>query len=91
MKENYDAIIVGAGIGGVICGAYLSAGGLDTLVTNNYDGIVRFEMNEDGLILLVRNGMANVYAPNLDLPEFVINADGSLAGGILLNQGTSSS
>ncbi|MAG34035.1 MAG: hypothetical protein CL908_24410 [Deltaproteobacteria bacterium] len=32
MKESYDAIIVGAGIGGVVCGAYLAAGGLDTLV-----------------------------------------------------------
>jgi len=39
MQENYDAIVVGAGIGGVICGAYLAAGGLDTLVIEKADRV----------------------------------------------------
>ncbi|MBP1686329.1 MAG: putative dehydrogenase [Deltaproteobacteria bacterium] len=30
MKSQYDVIVVGAGIGGVICGAYTAAGGLST-------------------------------------------------------------
>ena len=30
MESGYDAIVVGAGIGGVVCAAYLAAGGLET-------------------------------------------------------------
>lgn len=32
MKSDYDVIVVGAGIGGVVCGAYTAAGGLSTAV-----------------------------------------------------------
>ncbi|MDD5005582.1 MAG: NAD(P)/FAD-dependent oxidoreductase [Candidatus Omnitrophica bacterium] len=32
MKEKYDTVIIGAGIGGLICGCYLSKAGLDVLI-----------------------------------------------------------
>jgi hypothetical protein len=32
MKPQYDVVVIGAGIGGVVCGAYTAAGGLSTAV-----------------------------------------------------------
>ena len=37
MKTKYDVVIVGAGMGGVICGAYLAAGGLKTALFEKND------------------------------------------------------
>ena len=32
MRNNYDVVIIGAGIGGLVCGCYLSRSGLKTLI-----------------------------------------------------------
>ncbi|MFI5394911.1 MAG: FAD-dependent oxidoreductase [Candidatus Binatia bacterium] len=39
MKSQYDVIVVGAGIGGVVCGAYTAAGGLATAMFEKADEV----------------------------------------------------
>lgn len=36
-KTNYDAIIIGAGIGGLTCGCYLAKAGMKTLIVEQHD------------------------------------------------------
>lgn len=37
MKEKYDVVIIGTGIGGLICGCYLAKAGLKTLIVEQHD------------------------------------------------------
>ena len=37
MKEKYDVVIIGAGIGGLVCGCYLAKAGLKTLIVEQHD------------------------------------------------------
>lgn len=39
MKSQYDVIVVGGGIGGVVCGAYTAAGGLSTALFEKADEV----------------------------------------------------
>src|SRR3989338_7018115 len=39
MKENYDVLIIGAGIGGLVCGAYLAKAGLKILLIEKQDKV----------------------------------------------------
>ncbi len=51
MNIKYDVVIVGAGIGGVICGAYLAAGGLKTAIFEKNDevgGRMHLDVNSQG-------------------------------------------
>jgi phytoene dehydrogenase-like protein len=51
MQSKYDVVIVGAGIGGTICGAYLAAGGLKTALFEKNDyvgGKMHADVNSQG-------------------------------------------
>ncbi len=37
MSEKYDVVIIGAGIGGLVCGCYLAKAGLKTLIVEQHD------------------------------------------------------
>ena len=37
-KYDYDAIIIGAGIGGLVCGCYLAKAGMKTLIVDHPGG-----------------------------------------------------
>jgi len=37
MSEKYDVVIIGAGIGGLVCGCYLSKAGLKVLIVEQHD------------------------------------------------------
>jgi len=37
LEEKYDVIIIGAGIGGLVCGCYLAKAGLKTLIVEQHD------------------------------------------------------
>jgi len=39
LKKKYDVIIVGAGIGGLVCGAYLAKAGMKVLVVEKHDKV----------------------------------------------------
>ena len=51
MKTKYDVVIVGAGMGGLICGAYLAAGGLKTALFEKRDevgGKIKLDIKSQG-------------------------------------------
>lgn len=51
MKTKYDVIIVGAGMGGVICGAYLASGGLKVALFEKQDtvgGRIKLDLDDQG-------------------------------------------
>ncbi len=53
MQSKYDAVIVGAGIGGTICGAYLAAGGLKTAIFEKKEyvgGKMHADVNSQGFV-----------------------------------------
>ena len=37
--QNYESIIIGAGIGGLVCGTYLAKAGLKTLIVEKHDKV----------------------------------------------------
>jgi len=39
MKDKYDVIIIGAGIGGLVCGCYLAKAGLKVLIVEQHDKV----------------------------------------------------
>jgi prolycopene isomerase len=51
MESRYDAVVVGAGIGGVVCSAYLAAGGLETALVEKAEevgGRIRLDPTSPG-------------------------------------------
>lgn len=36
-RDSYDAIIIGAGIGGLVCGCYLAKAGMKVLIVEQHD------------------------------------------------------
>ncbi|MCM8787946.1 MAG: FAD-dependent oxidoreductase, partial [Candidatus Omnitrophica bacterium] len=38
-KDQYDVIIIGAGIGGLVCGCYLAKAGLKVLIVEKNDKV----------------------------------------------------
>ena len=37
LKDKYDAIIIGSGIGGLTCGCYLAKGGMKVLIVEQHN------------------------------------------------------
>lgn len=55
--EKYDAIVIGAGLGGLVCGAYLAKNKLKTLVIEQYsipDPVDTAHLSEGKALLLMQ-------------------------------------
>ena len=55
-KEEYDAIIIGAGIGGLVCGCYLAKAGMKVLIVERNDKV-------GGYLTSFSKSRINIYAP----------------------------
>lgn len=65
--------------------AVINRSGVDVEVENNFIGVVRFEMTEDGLIGLTINGDTRAYQPNPGATQFKVLSSGNLTGAVQLN------
>jgi len=61
--------------------ALFNASGNDVNVSNHFDGTVRFDMTEDGIIQVTLNGQPRVFIPEGG-ENFVIDAAGNLSGAL---------
>jgi hypothetical protein len=59
--------------------ALFNASGNDVNVTNNFDGTVRFDMTDDGIIQVTINGQPKVFVPEGG-EDYVIDAAGNVSG-----------